>query len=78
MISTRNKRETQDEELILAKLKDNIPAAPVKVCISDGNIRQDGEIWIHFDGGATCAECICKVKYLCWIQVPYSQKKYIM
>ena len=68
VISTRNKRETRGEEPKQSTIKNTASTVGNKVCIEyNGNIRQDGEIWIHSrtkDGLTTCVECICKVTYL--------------
>ena len=66
IVSSRNKRETQNEQVESLYKKDDISNAANKVCIEyNGNIRYDGEIWTHSytkEDKTTCAECICKVK----------------
>ena len=66
IVSSRNKRETQNEQVESLYKEDDISNAANKVCIEyNGNIRYDGEIWTHSDtkeDKTTCAKCICKVK----------------
>ena len=65
IVSTRNKRETQNEQVKSLYKEDNISNTSNKVCIEyNGNIRYDGEIWTHSnkkEDKTTCAKCICKV-----------------
>ena len=66
IVSTRNKRETKNEQIKLLYKENAISNTSNKVCIEyNGNIRYDGEIWTHTDtkeDKTTCAKCICKVK----------------
>ena len=64
MVSTRNKRAIKDQ-IKQANDEDNTSARSIPVCIEyNGNIRQDGETWIHSnskEGIRSCAKCICEV-----------------
>ena len=66
IVSTRNKRETRNEQVKSSYKKYDISNTSNKVCIEyNGNIRYDGEIWTHSnkkEDKTTCANCICKVK----------------
>ena len=65
IVSSRNKRDTQNEQVKSVYKENAISNTSNKVCIEyNGNIRYNEEIWTHSDtkeGKTTCAKCICKV-----------------
>ena len=68
VIASRSKRESVNEDRKQTIKEDTSANGSDKVCIEyNGNIRRDGEVWVHSNIKAdlrTCAECICKVEII--------------
>ena len=63
--ATRNKRDSNEQQNNLFETE-TASKPPIKVCIEyNGNIRRDGESWIHNytrESVKTCAKCNCNVR----------------